>query len=69
MIIVIFQVSFVASLEAPHSYEVEVTAGGRNISGSPGFVQVLAHVTQPNDWQIASQDILNGTLTGETEQT
>ena len=61
----LLQASFIASLSLPDAYEIQVSAGGMNISGSPTSVQVLAHVTQPPDWQVASWDLLNGTLTGK----
>ncbi len=53
-----------ADLGPPDSYMVEVTANGINILGSPAEVEVMTFVTQPPEWRISSQELVNGTLTG-----
>lgn len=58
------QVEFQASASDAAYYNVSVMAAGQPVLGSPGVVQIVAHITQPADWQIFSTAFSNGTLAG-----
>ena len=58
------QATFHVGADAEDSYTIAVTSGNQDIHGPPTTVQILPHITQPQDWIIASGDIVQQSLTG-----